>query len=61
MFIMILEGGKPQYAQAVTQDEMDAADSGILEILDLCLDNERGDIPKTYWEGEWIELGKWGE
>lgn len=55
MFIMILEGGEPQYAQVVTQDELDAADSGILEIIDLS-----HTPPKTYWEGAWTEIGKWG-
>lgn len=55
MFIMILEDGTPLYAQEVTQDDMDAADSGILEIIDLS-----PTPPKTYWEGAWTEIGKWG-
>lgn len=53
-YIIIDEFGETYKAEKVGEDEYNACDSGILDVIDT-------DTMKKYYEGEWHDQDVWGE
>lgn len=49
MYLFIYENGTTEMVETVTQDDLDACDDGICQIIDV----SEADNPKDYYEGEW--------
>lgn len=52
-YIMIFEDGKAYKSDAFTDDDKEAVDSGLLEVI------RQSDL-KSWYDGGWNELGIWG-
>lgn len=53
-YIMIFEDGTAYKADEFTEEDISAVDAGILQVI-------RVEDLKTFWDGEWKDLGDWGQ
>jgi hypothetical protein len=51
MFLVILESGEIRKAEQVMDEDLDACDDGILDLVNL-----NNDVPMQYCNGEWHEV-----
>ena len=54
MYIFIFKGEEPKISDKVTQDDIELAEDGVLEIIRIS-DNKR-----YFLDGEWIDMKTWG-
>jgi hypothetical protein len=53
MYLVIFEDGQVYSAEKITKDDMNAADSGIIDIINC-------DLMSQYSEDEWHPIKTWG-
>jgi hypothetical protein len=51
MYLFIFEDGEVKKATTFCQEDMDSCDAGILDVIDLHVEN-----PKQYYDGQWYEI-----
>lgn len=52
MFLMIFEDGEIKSAEDVSDDDLQAADDGVLDIMDV----SEPFTPKRRFDGDWVEV-----
>lgn len=52
-FIFIFEDGSSRYMQVVEDEDLQSADDGLLEVIDISTPSD----PLTYYDGQWNQLG----
>lgn len=52
MYIAIFEDGEPKLIDAITDDDLQSCDAGILDLIDVSV----ADRPTRYWDGKWEPL-----
>ena len=57
MYLIIFEDGSISKSDSVGISELEAADDGILDLIDI----SASDSPFRYYDGEWSELDYFGE
>lgn len=55
MYILISEDGEVFKCEKLTEDDFNAADGGILNIIDVSGD------PDEYYDGKWTGVKQWGD
>jgi hypothetical protein len=53
MYIYIFEDGVVKCYTEISDGDLDACDDGLLTIIDI---SKSGEIPKTYIDGEWVDV-----
>lgn len=53
MYIYIFEDCSIKYLTEISDNDLDACDDGLLTIIDI---GQHGKIPKTYIDGEWVDV-----
>ena len=48
-FIFIFEGGSAKHEKTVSDEDLESADAGLLEVIDI----GNPEVPRTYYGGEW--------
>ncbi len=52
MFLCIFEDSTIKKYEQITEDDLNAANDGVLDIIDVSV----ADHPKRYWDSQWIDI-----